>query len=244
MAKYDTRRRGTTAPRRNSRGFFRQMGLLCVSFMCGYLTASFYDYTHLSAWVGTHLLATQPVVVAGKLTAQEASLPKPKFEFYTLLTQDSHGGVTVLSEPAANTTPANATPSAPVIASIAPSQPPPPPMDLTVTPSAVRERAVLPVPLTAQSLARSAVSSSSVAANKDMYWMQVASFRKQQDAERMKASLIIKGFEAHVSAVTQQHTNWYRVVMGPFASKIDAQHAQGILARRERITGMIRRMDT
>ena len=85
MAKYDTKIRRATAPRRAGRGFFRQLGLLCVSFAAGYLCASFYDYTRLSAWVSTHVLATQPVPVGGKPVTQAANLPKPKFEFYSFL---------------------------------------------------------------------------------------------------------------------------------------------------------------
>ena len=228
MAKYDTKIRRATAQRRAGRRFFWQLGLLGVSFSAGYLCASFYDYTRLSAWVSTHVLATQSGSVSGKPLIQEANLPKPKFEFYTLLTQDQRTGTPIEGASVVGT------------AAVAPAVPSPSqPMDLTVTPAGGHARAILPVPLLQETLVRAAP----VLANKEAYLVQLASFRRQQDAERMKASLIMKGFDANIAAVTQQNINWYRVIIGPYASRTDAQRAQGSLARSERIMGMIRKMD-
>ena len=228
MAKYDTKIRRATAKRQAGRRFFSQLGLLFVSFSGGYLCASFYDYTRLSAWVSTHVLATQPVPAADNPLIQSAHLQKPKFEFYTLLTQEQRTGTPIEGASVVGT---------PIVAPALPL--PSQPMDLTVTPSVGHARAILPVPLLQETLVRAAP----VLANKEAYLLQLASFRRQQDAERMKASLIMKGFDANIAAVIQQNINWYRVIIGPYASRTDAQRAQGSLARSERIMGMIRKMD-
>ncbi len=77
----------------------------------------------------------------------------------------------------------------------------------------------------------------------DGYVVQVASFQRPQDAERLKAALIMSGFEVQVQTVAQQRVNWYRVVLGPFASRADAQQMLALVARKQRIVGIIRKMD-
>jgi cell division protein FtsN len=79
--------------------------------------------------------------------------------------------------------------------------------------------------------------------NHDAYLVQVGSFRNMREAERMKAMLVMKGFDVHIASAIQQHVNWYRVIIGPFSSRIEAQQAQGAFARREHVMGMIRKMD-
>ncbi|MCA0403625.1 MAG: SPOR domain-containing protein [Proteobacteria bacterium] len=77
---------------------------------------------------------------------------------------------------------------------------------------------------------------------KETFLIQIASFRNRQDAEKLKASLILKGFDVNVAMATQNQANWYRVIVGPFASRNDAMKTQNILARNERIQGMIRKV--
>ena len=194
----------------------------------GYLYASFYDYKKLNVWMSAYVFGTsaRPILPAVTLTA---NIPKPKFEFYTLLTKDSSTGASAVHAPVTSSTS-----SAPSTSSQ--------PMSLTVTPASAgtTAHAVLPVPLMAETIAHSAP----VLANKETYLVQLASFRAREEAERMRAALILKGFDVNVSVAIQQNIQWYRVVMGPYVSREDAQRAQGAFARRERIMGMIRKMDT
>jgi cell division protein FtsN len=76
-----------------------------------------------------------------------------------------------------------------------------------------------------------------------VYVLQLASFQRREDAEHMQASLIMRGLDATIKTVTQQGAAWHRVMMGPFASHAEAEKVQGSIARSERISGMIRRMD-
>lgn len=78
---------------------------------------------------------------------------------------------------------------------------------------------------------------------KDLYLVQVASFRRLNEAERLKSILVTKGINVSINSASQQGVQWYRVVMGPFASKQQAQQAQQFFSQREHTIGMIRRMD-
>ena len=80
-------------------------------------------------------------------------------------------------------------------------------------------------------------------ANRDAFVVQLASFRQVKDAERMRAALSMKGFAVNLVEINQQNTLWYRVVLGPFTSRADAQRIQRAVLRSERINGMIRKMD-
>lgn len=82
-----------------------------------------------------------------------------------------------------------------------------------------------------------------VPATKETYLVQVASFRRLNEAERLKAALLLKGINVNIHAAVQQGVQWYRVVMGPFASRQQAQQAQQFFSKREHTLGMIRRMD-
>jgi cell division protein FtsN len=64
-----------------------------VIFVAGYLTASLYDIKSLSAWINARL-STQTVV--NKPQVQVAQLPKPKFEFYTILANERVNGIAAL----------------------------------------------------------------------------------------------------------------------------------------------------
>ncbi len=191
------------------------MALVC--FLSGYLSASFFDFTTLIGWINAELLAGQTVQAPTKPVNAAAQLPKPKFEFYTLLASDTRQPVA----PQPVSSPHTAIEvTKPIEAAALKAA-------TTFVPPVV---AAKPIPM--QEIA-----------TKGSYLVQIASFRSRQDAERIKASLTLKGFSVSIATVAQQKTNWYRVVIGPFASRAEAQKAQLSVARTERITGMIRKMD-
>lgn len=226
MAK-DYRKKNMT---RSTRRFSTQLTLVLVSFLSGYLGASVFDLTSLSGWVNRQLLAHQAVPAANKKTIQRAELPKPKFEFYTLLANEH----VVANEPVANQPTANqlvtsVVPALPIATARAkPSTDATAPMTLTVSPSRVALTKPLPV---------------HPEMKKESYLLQVAAFTRRQDAERVKASFLLKGFGVQIAVVTQRQTSWYRVMVGPFASRAQAQKAQVSIARSDHVVGMIRKMD-
>jgi cell division protein FtsN len=94
--------------------------------------------------------------------------------------------------------------------------------------------------------ATAAVSESSAPlaenSSKESYLIQIASFKNRQDAEHMKAELTLKGFDVRIVNTSQQQGNWFRVIVGPFNSRLSAEKAQLALMQSEHIKGMIRKM--
>ena len=58
------------------------------------------------------------------------------------------------------------------------------------------------------------------------FLMQVASFRQLSDADRLKAELILKGFDAKIVPFHNEQQTWYRVKIGPFASLSSVKRAR------------------
>jgi len=51
------------------------------------------------------------------------------------------------------------------------------------------------------------------------YYLQVGSFRRTEDADRMRAQLALNNIETHIQRVTiNDRQTWYRVRVGPFQS--------------------------
>ncbi len=186
---------------------------IVFSFLVGYGLGSWYNLLTLQRWCAlqwsTYYVPHTPV----KTVAQHAVIPKPEFEFYTLLAKDSRTPVTNTTV-AASKVPA----SKPVLAQTEP------------TPKTAPEPRVAHVSETKPSVS-------------EQYVVQIASFQQLREAERLRVALLMKGFDAHISTISQNHTHWFRVSLGPFTTKPEAQLAQSGFARRQHIMGMIRRMD-
>ena len=58
------------------------------------------------------------------------------------------------------------------------------------------------------------------------YLMQCGSFRKQQQAEEMRAQIAFLGMEAMVRPSDGENGRWYRVILGPFDTKRDAERSR------------------
>ena len=214
----------------HSSSLSKQLLLVLVSLGLGYLTASLFDATSLSTWVNKQLLAQQTLKPTDKSIAQEAHLPPPKYEFYTLLTSDNHQ---VVKQPI-QTAPA----AAPVVAAVKPTTQEVPVLALAQPIKPIQTEKAKPM---VKVVAAKPVKPTSN--NRNSYYVQVAAFKSNQEAERMKASLVIKGFTVTISMIQQNKANWYRVSLGPYGSLGLAQNAQSAIARREHIVGMVRQLD-
>ena len=76
---------------------------------------------------------------------------------------------------------------------------------------------------------------------KGRYVIQVASFRSQIEAKRLREKLAQRRYNAYIVPVMQQSTYWYRVIVGPFSSLGQAQQVQNALSYQEHIRGIIRK---
>jgi len=58
------------------------------------------------------------------------------------------------------------------------------------------------------------------------YLLQAVSFRKSEDAERLRARLLLSGMEAFTERTSVNGSVWYRVLVGPFPGKTELNRAQ------------------
>jgi len=197
MANYPDRKKAVSSRRVPARSKTYAAKLMMIGFGLGYIFSWFCSPVLVINWFQMHFGQSS---VVKKSDVDIAALPKPKFEFYTLLTQEK-------AQP--------------------PKQTPPP----------VAKQA----PLVAAPVVATTVELNQ---HQPYYVLQVASFQRREDAEQMLAGLVMRGFDVNIKTITQQGTAWYRVMLGPFTSKIQAEKTQGAIAQSERISGIIRRMES
>ncbi|MDI9817934.1 MULTISPECIES: SPOR domain-containing protein [unclassified Legionella] len=217
MAKDYERRKPTRQKNSTPRQFF----WVLASFLCGYLTASIFDFNSVNHWVHQNILAKEEPQPKAKEIARQKELPKPKFEFYTLLTKDHRASVPlpkpVLTTPAQLVEkPQNGTPAAVVTAN---------PVATVSTAPPISKPLLSP------------------GKQKESYLVQLASFKSNHDAERLKAALILKGFDVRIAVAPPQQGGWFRVILGPYTSRLEAEKIQVEVARSEHLKGMVRKLD-
>jgi cell division protein FtsN len=208
---------GRRMPTRRRSNAPKQLFWLLAMFLGGYLTATVFDFTSLSSWVTTNILAKHKTAKPqAKIVAKEPDLPKPKFEFYTLLAKDRSPTAAPASNPQTAAVQTQQAAQANTLAAKPIAQQP--------------TKAV--VVLEGRPLEPATIS-------KDSYLIQLAAFKNRQDAEHMKAGLILKGFNVSIVTAAQ----WYRVIAGPYNSRNEAIKTQLTLAQNEHIKGMLRKME-
>ncbi len=67
------------------------------------------------------------------------------------------------------------------------------------------------------------------------YLMQCASFRTRAQADEMRAKIAFQGLEAQIRASNGDNGEWFRVILGPFETKREAERAKHTL-RKSNIT--------
>ncbi|MFP9012520.1 SPOR domain-containing protein, partial [Pseudomonas aeruginosa] len=70
----------------------------------------------------------------------------------------------------------------------------------------------------------------SVVAASTHFFLQAGSFRKQSDADRVRAQIILLGQSVNVEAGNVRDETWYRVMVGPFNSRDQLSQAQKTLS--------------
>ncbi|WP_256855635.1 SPOR domain-containing protein [Pseudomonas aeruginosa] len=69
-----------------------------------------------------------------------------------------------------------------------------------------------------------------VVAASTQFFLQAGSFRKQSDADRVRAQIILLGQSVNVEAGNVRDETWYRVMVGPFNSRDQLSQAQKTLS--------------
>ena len=82
------------------------------------------------------------------------------------------------------------------------------------------------------------------AAEPASFSIQAASFRNEDEADRLRASLLLKNIPATVDRSVVSGATWYRVRVGPFENLREAQAYRREFERTERMnTLVVRRRD-
>jgi cell division protein FtsN len=205
---------------------FKQWMWIVGAFIAGYFISALYDVASFKQWFQTTLIdgyfKKHPTVV---MTQAPVVPPKPKLEFYTLLAKGEQAEVKHVSA-ATEQVQINHSATSPSAGSVSP-------------PSAKVESLNAPIvkELTSSKLAPAIASA-------EHYTVQLAAFGNRSDAEKMKAAFLLKGFNVSLVMIEQNHIQWYRVILGPFVNRGEAEAAQHAVAKRERISGMIRKAST
>ncbi|TLX54097.1 SPOR domain-containing protein [Stutzerimonas nosocomialis] len=128
---------------------------------------------------------------------------KPKYDFYTLLPESE-----VILPP-------DATPPAPQTPTVTPEE--------AARIDAARAEAALngQTPPPPPTVAKAPVT---------QYFLQAGSFRKKEDADRVRAQIILLGNDVRVEAGTVNNETWHRVLVGPYGTREQLAQAQKTLA--------------
>ena len=73
------------------------------------------------------------------------------------------------------------------------------------------------------------------------YLLQIGSFRQEADADRRRGELALLGLEASVELTNGDNGRWYRVTMGPFASRSEIARARSMAAQANMDTLLLKR---
>ncbi|MFW3896502.1 SPOR domain-containing protein [Pseudomonas putida CSV86] len=150
----------------------------------------------------------EKIAEANKTPPSPQAPVKPKYDFYTLLPESE---VIVPPEAVPEKTP-------PV-----PAQPPVTPAEAAKIDTA-RAQAALngETPPPAPPVIKPAATT--------QFYLQAGSFRKQADADKVRAQIILLGQSVQVESGTVKEETWYRVLVGPFSNREQLTVAQKQLA--------------
>lgn len=147
---------------------------------------------------------SQPANQAQTAPKTDSSANKPKYEFYTLLPESE-----VIVPPDA-----------------LPEKAPPPPspreVEATRKAEAARAQALLDGKQPPPTPPRKEVT---------QFYLQAGSFPEREKAEAVRARLLLTGQNVHIEPGQVANRTWYRVLVGPFASRDQLSTAQTQLSR-------------
>lgn len=187
--------------------WFKAIGLCLFAFAVGYLTATTPGFW---GWIDdgiSNIFTKDAPRKIHEVAEKKQNIPKPKFEFYTMLTKEQED-----EHKLAQTSEVE--------------------VSLPIKPKVIDHSKNALEPTKSMHKARKS------------YKLQVASFKVQTDAEKMKASLILKGYDVFIVEATINGGNWYRVMVGEAENFNEAKKLQATFARNEHVVGVIHRMES
>jgi len=149
------------------------------------------------------------IAEANKTPPSPTAPVKPKYDVYTLLPESE---VIVPNEAVPEKTPPVVAPSTPVTPEVAAK------IDTARAQAALSGLTPPPAPPVTKPAAVTT------------FFLQAGSFRKQADAEKVRAQIILLGQTSTVESGTVKDETWYRVLVGPFSNREQLTIAQKQLA--------------
>jgi len=73
------------------------------------------------------------------------------------------------------------------------------------------------------------------------YLLQAGSFKQREDADRRRAQLLLLGLEPKIEETNGNNGRWYRVYLGPFASRAKLNKARSLTAAQNIDTLLLKR---
>ncbi|MEM1243580.1 MAG: SPOR domain-containing protein [Pseudomonadota bacterium] len=67
--------------------------------------------------------------------------------------------------------------------------------------------------------------------SKKIYYIQVAAFKRHKDADKLKATLLLQGYNVKIKTDKSKNSTWQRVLTGPYANFAKAKLAKQKLAQ-------------
>lgn len=78
----------------------------------------------------------------------------------------------------------------------------------------------------------------------EAFIIQVASFRSHQQAESLKASLALSGYETNIQPITiGANDTWYRLYLGPYPDRNSAENAQAKLESEQKMNSLVMKIN-
>ncbi|MCC5792121.1 MAG: SPOR domain-containing protein [Legionellaceae bacterium] len=210
--------RKAPARKPGTRGSMRIFPAVALAFVTGYITANVFDAESLGHWLEQSVAkwrgSTTKQAEHTQASAHQAALPKPKFEFYTLLAQEQPRPGTPQHLPKTQ-----------------------------VLPSAEAYELAKAIQKQTQIQEATPLAPLHKTAKRQQYEIQLASYHKKEEAQRLQAHLLLQDYEVHIQEFHRDNSHWFRVMIGPYSSRRAAEKAQLSLAHSEHIMGIIRRQE-
>lgn len=89
--------------------------------------------------------------------------------------------------------------------------------------------------------ARDLGSPAAAGAGSEQLFLQAGSFRQRDDADRRRAQLLLLGLEPTVQETNGDNGRWFRVYLGPYATRAEVNRARGLTAAQDIDTLMLQR---
>jgi len=199
----DYRRRAEPRSRRSTPGWmWFAVGFIAGSFSVGLAWLKLGPAELKSLTSSLHTAVQPPAAVPKAEEPKLAGVPKPQFQFYSLLP----GREVVVSDDEVDRR-ARATPPSPAAPRPSPAAP-----VVTAEPPAAAPPAAPPA-----------------TPSDEVLMLQVAAYRTRGDAESLKAQLALKGMQAGIESATIKGESFHRVRLGPYRSIEQLQAARARL---------------